>query len=176
MAKLKWGLIVGAILAAGALLLCLAPQKPMLTIGGTLPELRFKDLDGNDFFINRTRGKVLLLNFWATWCTYCKEELPYLEEIAKERASDGLVISSVLKDTNNVDLARRIRDDSALTFPIILDQKGDLFRAFGVAGLPFTVLVDRIGTIRFIHLGFARKDLDGYRKEITLLLEENLNP
>ncbi len=167
------------LLPLGALLLLalgfyfFVPRTAVLSVGQSIPEWRLKDLEGNDFFFNETRGKVLVLNFWATWCTYCREELPFLDDLAGEYEPQGLRVVSVLKDVNNFDLAREFRDERGLTLPILMDGKNELFKAFGVGGLPFSALIDRTGRIRYVHLGFDARDAGKYRAEIRALLEES---
>ena len=168
----KWLAVALVAVVIAVLVLSLAPRKTALGLGQSFPEIRLKDLDGNAFFFTDTRGKVLLVNFWATWCGYCLEELPHLERLRGDFAADGLIVATVLEDPNNLDLARDIRTRNSLTYPILLDERNELSRKFNVRGLPFSALVDRRGTIRFMHMGFSDKDVPGYRKEIRQLLEE----
>ncbi|MGE5549045.1 MAG: TlpA disulfide reductase family protein [Bacteroidota bacterium] len=168
----KWLLAALVAVLLAAFFLCLAPRKTFLGPGQAFPEIRLKDLDGNAFFYTDTRGKVLLVNFWATWCGYCVEELPHLERLWQDYADAGLVVTAVLEDPNNIDLARDIRARNALTYPILLDERGGLMGRFNARGLPFSALVDRRGGIRFMHLGFNEKDMPAYEKEIRQLLAE----
>lgn len=168
----KWLLPALAALAAVLLLLRLAPAGVTLGVGRRLPETRMQDLDGNTFFFANTRGQVLLIAFWATWCEYCLEELPYLERLQREYAADGLTVAAVLEDVNNLDLARDIRARNSLTYPILLDERRRLSGAFRVRGLPFSAIADKSGKIRFVHVGFNVQDLQTYSEEIRQLLEE----
>lgn len=168
---IRWLLPLCALLLLALGFYFFVPRTTVLTVGQSIPEWRLKDLEGDDFFFNETRGKVLVLNFWATWCTYCREELRFLNDLAGEYGPDVQVVS-VLKDVNNFDLARETRDRNTLTFPILLDGSNTLFKALGVNGLPFSALIDRTGRIRYVHLGFDARDAGKYRAEILALLEE----
>ena len=169
--QLKW-VLIAALLIAAVVFIVLQPQGKVLTIGDTVPDFRLKDLHGNDFFLNRYQGQVLLINFWATWCTYCRVELPYLDGFQRQYAVKGFQTVSVLKDTNNIDLALEINNQNDLSYPVLLDKDGSLFRIFGANALPHTVLVDRHGKIRFIHIGFNSKDTPQLEREINQLLQE----
>lgn len=165
-------LAVPLIIITIVLALLLGPKVTALAIGDQVPDFRLKDLQGNDFFWNNCRGKVVLVNFWATWCVYCREELPSLEEFNQKYGDKGLVTVSILKDANNIDQALKIKEGESITYPILLDKNEELFKRFGITSLPYTALVDHHGKIRFIHLGFAKNDLSKFEREIGQLLEE----
>ena len=168
---LKW-IIPAVVLVATLVALIFSGHPKVLTTGNAAPDFRLRDLRGNDFFSNRYQGRVLLINFWATWCTYCREELPLLEDFNRRYCAMGLQTVSILKDTNNIDLAMDISSKNSISYPILLDKDEELFKSFGAYALPQTVLVDRSGKIRFIHIGFNPKDEPLLEKEILRLLEE----
>lgn len=167
----KW-IVITVVLILVLVILIFLPQKKVLKIGDPVPDFRLRDLRGNDFFSNRYQGRVMLINFWATWCTYCREELPFLESFHQKYAVRGLQTVSILKDTHNIDLALEISAKNSISFPVLLDQDEELFQSFGVNSLPQTVMVDRRGNIRFIHLGFNPQDRPKLENEIIRLLEE----
>lgn len=171
---LKWIIIVGLIIAvAVAIVMMPPPNKEALAIGDNLPEFRLKDLEGNEFFSNQYKGKVMLINFWATWCTYCIEEQPELQRLSEKYGGEDFQTVAMLQDDNNIDYAIQLKDKSGVTFPILIDKSKKIFDIFGVGdNLPYTLLVDRSGKIRFIHAGFSAKDIQAYEKEILQLIEE----
>ena len=152
----------------------LAPVKTTLSVGQShTRDYGSRISTETPFSLPIPEVKSCSMTFWATWCEYCLEELPYLERLKQEYGARGLSVAAVLEDANNVDLARDIRTKNALTCPVLLDEGNRLSKNFTVQGLPFSVLVDRHGKIQFIHLGFAVKDVPTYEKEIRQLLEES---
>lgn len=122
-------------------------------VGDSIPLLRFKDVEGNDYFFNDFKGKVVLINHWATWCQYCLMELPYLEKIRKEYNREDLEIITILQDPENLDLAKDIIQDYELSIPVLLRDDNPVFTAIESIGLPYSILLDRKGKVRFIHRG-----------------------
>jgi thiol-disulfide isomerase/thioredoxin len=125
---------------------------------------RFVDLEGRPHRLLDWGGKVLLCNFWATWCAPCREEIPLLVAAKHKYAAMGLEIIGI-----GIDQAAKLRDFAAnfrVNYPILVSgpEAIDLLRALGNAAgaLPYSVLVDRAGRIAFRRLGAFRKDeLDG---------------
>jgi len=146
-------------------------REPFM-VGDSVPELRFKDVSGNDYFFNDFKGKVVLINHWATWCQYCLVELPHLEQFQSEFDSEDLKIVTLLHDAENLDLAKEIIQNYELTLPVLLADDNPLFDAVESVGLPYSILLDRKGKVRFIHRGFAPADIEKYRGELKYLLDE----
>jgi len=165
----RWILII-AIPIVILFILFSGTGEKVLTVGEYVPDFRLTDLSGDYFFLNNYRGKVILLNFSATWCTYCLEELPYLEDLKQKYSKRGLIVASVFKDHNNINLIRDIKEKNQLTFPVLTDRKGGVFNGFRVRALPCTIIIDRSSSIRYIHTGFLFDDLQKYEREISSLL------
>jgi thiol-disulfide isomerase/thioredoxin len=137
--------------------------------GGPTPSLALKDPDGRLHDLAEYRGRALLVNFWATWCAPCREELPSLErlrDILRGRPFDVLTVN-VAEGESRV---RRFLTDLPLGLPILLDRDGNAQRAWGVRGLPATFLLDREGTIRYWYLG----ELDWAQPKILRTVESLL--
>lgn len=141
------------------------------TAGRVIPELRFKDIDGNPYFYNDFKGKVVLINHWATWCQYCLIEMPHLQKLREKYSPEELEIITVLHDPENLDLAKDIRLNYQTTLPILLADH-PILNSIEASGLPFSMLLDRVGTIRFIHHGFTPADIKKYEDELNYLLGE----
>jgi cytochrome c biogenesis protein CcmG/thiol:disulfide interchange protein DsbE len=135
------------------------------------PHLQLNDVDGKEWNIADMRGKVVLVNFWATWCEPCVEELPFLNELAKRHAQGKLVILGV----NFKEPASRIRQFSAargLDYPILLDQSGEDFKQWAGTILPTTVLVDRNGKARWRSVGALDPSNESFRQTLERMLKE----
>jgi cytochrome c biogenesis protein CcmG, thiol:disulfide interchange protein DsbE len=137
--------------------------------GGPTPSLALKDPDGRLHDLADYRGKALLVNFWATWCAPCREELPSLErlrDILRGRPFEVLTVN-VAEGESRV---RRFLTDLPLGLPILLDRDGNAQRAWKVRGLPATFLLDRNGAIRYWYLG----ELDWAQPKILRTVESLL--
>jgi thiol-disulfide isomerase/thioredoxin len=117
------------------------------------------------------RGKVVYVDFWASWCAPCKQSFPWLGNLVHEYASrDFLVIGvNVDKDRGR---AERFLSETPADFAIVYDPKGDLATAYKVAGMPSAVLIDRTGHVRFQHAGFSEKQKGLYEEQLQTLLAE----
>jgi thiol-disulfide isomerase/thioredoxin len=116
-------------------------------------------------------GQVVLVDFWASWCIPCKAAFPKLDAMHRQWQSRGFAVLAV-----NLDEERRAADtflaDRPHSMPVLFDPKGTTAAAFGIKGMPSSVLIDRRGVVRFSHMGYTEKTLDQYRVEIVQLLDE----
>jgi len=126
-------------------LLGMAARPPR--VGGPAPEITLKDLQGQEVRLSDLRGKVVLLNFWATWCKPCKEEMPAMQVSYDKLRGQGFVVLAVneLEDTEKV--IEHIRSHGH-TFPVVMDHDNRVANRYGVVGLPASFLIDRQGIVR----------------------------
>ncbi|MCY4455073.1 MAG: TlpA disulfide reductase family protein [Chloroflexi bacterium] len=122
------------------------------------PDFRLTDLDGRVVMLSDFRGKTVVLNFWASWCPPCREEMPEFQALWDERGSEGsddLVVLAVnfLRD-DTVGAATSFIEGNDFTFPVIFDTtRGEVATRYGVRGLPATFFIDRNGIVRTTALG-----------------------
>jgi thiol-disulfide isomerase/thioredoxin len=121
-------------------------QAPAL-VGTRAPSFEGTTLGGDRFSLEANRGKLVLLDFWATWCGKCVAHLPHLQKISGEFADDLVVVGVNADDPDRADQVRRVLADAGCTFPQVLDTQGAIRRQFRVAGLPVLVLIDRKGIV-----------------------------
>lgn len=147
----------------------LAPSALALDSGKPMPELGLKDLNGQPVTAASLRGKVVIVDFWATWCAPCKEEMPVLQRLHAKYGKDGLVVVgvSVDKDLANV---RQFIKDMKLSFAILHDPDHAVTKRFAPPKMPSSYVVDRSGTVRFVHAGFHAKDAKALEDEVRKLL------
>ena len=118
------------------------------------------------------RGKVVSLDFWASWCTPCRRSFPWLDGLVRQFGKRDLVVLGINVDQNNA-LARQFLDETPAEFPIIYDPQGAIATTFKIMGMPSAVLIDRAGHIRFQHVGFSDSAKDEYESHVRQLLAEN---
>ena len=109
-------------------------------------------LSGDTMKLAGQRGKPVLINFWATWCGPCREEMPAMERLYAKHRARGFVLLAVSVDTNP-ELVKPFLQQHKLTFPVALDAKMDLANAYGVRALPASFLIDRNGYLAALALG-----------------------
>jgi peroxiredoxin len=139
------------ILSAVSLLIILAgllgmAGRPPL-VGSPAPEIALKDLRGQEVRLSDLHGKIVLLNFWATWCKPCKEEMPAMQASYDKLRDQGFVVLAVneLEDVEKV--AEHIRTHGH-TFLVVMDHDNRVANRYGVVGLPASFLIDRQGIVR----------------------------
>jgi thiol-disulfide isomerase/thioredoxin len=114
------------------------------------------------------RGKIVLIDFWASWCAPCREAMPQYEKLYSETSRDGFEIIAVNLDEDRED-AINFLAVHPVTFPIALDPAGLVPPTFGVIGMPSSYLIDRNGVVRLRYQGFKAKDLKALRDQIHKL-------
>jgi len=117
------------------------------------------------------RGKVVYVDFWASWCAPCKQSFPWLDSLVHTYGASNLVVIGVNVDKNR-DQAERFLNETPADFPIVYDPKGQLATVYKVAGMPSGVLIDRTGHVRFQHSGFSEKQKVLYEAQLQTLLAE----
>lgn len=119
-------------------------------------------------------GKVVYLDFWATWCAPCRESFPALRALEKKYANQGLVVIAVNVDEPRADIARFL-DWAKVDFLVLHDAGGALASRFDIKTMPTSYLIDRSGKLRYAHAGFRIKDVPSLEEKIQSLLTETGN-
>ena len=125
-------------------------------VGPTAPNFQLWDLNGNPISLAEYRGRVVLVNFWATWCGPCRVEMPAMERLYREFNRKDFEILAVSTDPQGVAVTRPFKESLGLSFPILHDSDFRVGVAYGARTLPITFLVDRQGMIR--HRIFGARD------------------
>jgi peroxiredoxin len=146
------------LLAAALALFVLAPRPAAAAEPRKAPAWRLKGPDGNDVSSDQFKGKLVVLDFWATWCPPCIREIPGNVALQKKYADAGLVIIGVSVDEAGAGTVRRFLDKHPVNYPIVLGSWG-MASGFGVTDqIPTTVIVDRDGFIRDRVVGYQAQD------------------
>ena len=134
------------------------PGKSSLPKLGTAAiDFNCQDPKGQTWSLDKVRGKVVLLRFWADWCPYCRYEMPVIEKYYRKLNKEGFLVLAVnVKQSPEVALAFTVQLD--ITFPVPLDPDGKMAKRYGVYAIPTNFLIDRDGTIREILIGEVFKE------------------
>jgi peroxiredoxin len=114
--------------------------------GQLAPDFAVQFADGRESRLSDWQGQPVVLNFWATWCAPCRDEMPEFVEVYGERQEEGLMIVGI-NAQESADQAAKFMAEYGITFPVALDSRGDVQQIYNVRGLPTTVFIDRAGRI-----------------------------
>jgi peroxiredoxin len=123
-------------------------QRGVVKAGDEAPNFRLRDMKGQMVALSDLRGKVVLLNFWATWCGPCRIEMPAMEQLYRAYPRKDFEILAVSTDAQGVAVTRPFQQENKLTFPILHDADFRVGLAYGARTLPMTIMVDRQGIVR----------------------------
>jgi thiol-disulfide isomerase/thioredoxin len=157
-------------------LLCLAGfpcAVAALEAGARVPELVAAPLGGTggDIRLDSLKGRVVYVDFWASWCVPCRQSMPLLDEMFRRFEPRGLTVLGVNKDVSVADAQRFLRR-VPVSFPLAEDREDRLARAFAVKAMPSGYLIDRKGVVRHVHRGFTAESGTLLAVEIESLLRE----
>ena len=138
---------------------------------GMAPDFTLKSQNGSNVKLSELRGQVVMVNFWASWCGPCRQEMPLLEELYQRYQGMGFSILGVNVEEDSAAAKKMLRDVS-VSFPILFDTKNEASRAYDVSAMPSTFMVDRDGKLRYLHKGYVPGVENEYQQEIRALIRE----
>lgn len=136
-------------------------------VGYRAPDFTLQTLSGESFTLSDQQGQPVVLNFWATWCPPCRAEIPFFQ--AASRKYNGQVIIAGVDDGEPADRVAPFVREMGITYPVPLDESGEISRIYRVSSLPETVFIDRNGVVQNIHLGIMNQAM--LEERIGQLLE-----
>jgi len=139
--------------------------------GQSAPDFVLKSSAGNNLRLSEYRGDVVMINFWATWCGPCRQEMPLLDDLYGRYERVGFTLLGVNIDDDSR-RAMKMIDELGVSFPVLFDESKDVSKLYAVEAMPVTVLVDREGTVRHVHHGYKPGYEEKYLTEIRSLLRE----
>jgi peroxiredoxin len=135
------------------------------------PDFTLRQLSGPNLRLAEQRGRVVLVNFWATWCGPCRVELPHLSRLHDKYRGSGFTLLGVNIDEDPA-VARALVGKMGLTFPVLLDSEKKVVGAYDLNAMPATVLIDRDGRVRHLHRGYKEGVEALYEQQVRALLKE----
>jgi peroxiredoxin len=156
--------------AAGLVLAACAGVASAIATGPA-PDFTLKSMDGPNLRLQEQRGRVVMVNFWATWCGPCRQEMPQLNKLYEKYRGSGFVLLGVNVD-DDARNAASVASKIGVKFPVLLDTDKTVSKRYELATMPSTVIIDRDGKVRYVHRGYRDGFEDAYEKQIRELLKE----
>jgi thiol-disulfide isomerase/thioredoxin len=140
-------------------------------IKGPAPDFTLKSRSGENVKLSELRGEVVMINFWASWCAPCRQEMPLLETLYKKYSDLGftLLAVNVEEDSSKADSLLR---DIPVTFPVLYDNTNKVTKLYKVVAMPSTIIIDRDGNMRYLHRGYLPGYEEEYKKQVSELIRE----
>jgi len=159
---------IAAMIAAAALALPALAANPT---GSPAPQFTLGSRAGQSVSLAQYKGQVVMLNFWASWCGPCRQEMPLLESIYKKYNRLGFTMIGVNVEPDS-NAANEWLKATPVSFPILYDKDSKVSKMYDVAGMPSTVIIDRAGKVRVLHRGYKPGDENEYLDSIRTLVRE----
>jgi peroxiredoxin len=138
---------------------------------GPAPSFTLTTLSGQPGGLSEYKGQVVLVNFWATWCGPCQQEMPLLDQMYKKYKPAGFTLIGVNVDKESP-AVKELLARKPVSFPVLLDPANQVSKAYHVDEMPSSVIIDRKGQIRYIHRGYKPGDENDYQDLIRKLIRE----
>lgn len=155
-------------------LLCLSVSSitHAVEVGQPVPDCQITSAIGSQALnIGAYRGKVVLVDFWATWCAPCEQSMPFFNSLRNELKDKGFEIVAINVD-EDMEETKRFLETHVVDYPVVMDPKGQCPSVFDVKAMPSSYFVDKTGKVRAIHLGYRQSDQEGLRKQVLDLVGE----
>ena len=163
---------LGALLALGIawVVVSAKPSLPPADVGAPAPDFTLPDLEGRERALSAERGKVVLVNFWATWCKPCEDEMPAMQRVYRDLQAEGFELIAVSVD-EGIEEVREFQERMGLSFPILHDPGKEAAARYQSFRYPESFLVDREGTLVARFIGPREWDTPAYRDRIRRLVQ-----
>lgn len=156
--------------AAAVLALAVAAPADALNRGSRAPDIGLRDTDGQLVRMSGLRNKVVLVDFWASWCRPCREEMPVLERLHQRYKDHGLVVIGVNIDRDESNMQGFLRR-TPVNFRIVHDGNHQVADRYNPPRMPSSYIIDKRGVVRHVHAGFRARDAAALEREVRALLE-----
>jgi peroxiredoxin len=148
-----------------------AADAATLQAGAPAPAFQLTSNAGKPVALADLKGQIVLLNFWASWCGPCRQEMPILEQLNRQYHAKGVALLGVNVEPDSAVAVNWLKA-TPVTFPILFDTDSKVSKLYEVEGMPNTVIVDRKGVVRYIHRGYSAGAENEYLNQIRALIRE----
>jgi thiol-disulfide isomerase/thioredoxin len=167
----RWAL-AGRLAGCGlAVILSGAASADAIAPGAAAPAFQLHSSGSADLSLSDLKGQVVLINFWASWCGPCRQEMPVLEQLYKKYKGAGFTLLGVNVEPKSAD-AEGFLKSTPVSFPILFDTDSKVSKLYEVSGMPSTVILDRAGKVRYVHHGYKPGEESEYLDQIRTLVRE----
>ena len=149
----------------------LAASQPTLLAGAPAPAFQLNSNTGKPVSLADLKGQIVLVNFWASWCGPCRQEMPILEQLNHQYRNKGVTLIGVNVEPDSAAATAWLKA-TPVTFPILFDVDSKVSKLYEVQGMPNTVILDRKGIVRYIHRGYSPGAENEYLDQIRALIRE----
>ena len=156
---------------AGAAALLLVTGAIAGVMNTPAPDFTLKSNTGSNLRLSEHRGEVVLINFWASWCGPCRQEMPLLSELHDKYKSLGFTVLGVNVEEDSSQ-AKKLLKEMPVSFPVLFDNNSTVSKQYDVVAMPSTVLVDRNGKMRYLHKGYKPGEEEIYLEMVRSLIRE----
>jgi thiol-disulfide isomerase/thioredoxin len=156
----------GSALAATLAVSSLVGASASMAPGFSLPSRA-----GDTVSLDKLKGQVVMINFWASWCGPCRTEMPLLDQMYKRYSPLGFTLIGVNVEPDSKD-AEKLLASLPVTFPVLFDKESKISKLYDVDAMPSSVFIDRKGNVRYLHKGYKAGDEGEYLNQIRALLKE----
>jgi len=158
----RWMAVVG---------LCVPLYGHAVSVNDKAPDFTLKNLQGTNLRLDEYRGKVVLINFWASWCGPCRQEMPLLDRIHQRYSDAGFAVLGVNVE-GTLAPAKETAERTHVTFPVLIDENQKVSGLYDLESMPSTLVVDRDGVVRYVHHGYKPGDEAKYLEVVKQLISE----
>ena len=162
---------IASLLAATALMFTVPNTAAGVAMSGPAPDFTAKTSRGTTLRLSELQGQVVLVNFWASWCGPCLQEMPHLNRLYERYSPAGFVLVGVNIDDDakvGLEAASRFK----IKFPVVLDTDKKVSSLYNMSGMPATIIIDKTGRVRFVHIGY--KPGSGVEESYERMIKELL--
>jgi thiol-disulfide isomerase/thioredoxin len=157
--------------AGAALLVPAASAAPSIAPGAPAPGFQLPSSGSGPLALSDLKGQVVLINFWASWCGPCRQEMPVLEQLYRKYKPAGFTLLGVNVEPKSGDALGFLKG-TPVSFPILFDTTSKVSTLYEVTGMPSTVILDRKGNVRYVHHGYKPGEEGEYLDQIRTLMRE----
>jgi peroxiredoxin len=151
--------------------LCIPLHANAVGVNDSAPDFTLKSLEGTNLRLEEYRGQVVLINFWASWCGPCRQEMPLLDRIHQRYSDAGFAVLGVNVE-GTIGPAKETADRTGVTFPVLVDENQRVSELYNLESMPSSVVVDRDGVVRYVHRGYKPGDEAKYLEVVKQLISE----
>jgi peroxiredoxin len=138
---------------------------------GPAPDFTLKSRDGSNIKLSELRGQVVMINFWASWCGPCRQEMPLLDQLYQRYQPMGFTLLGVNVEEDST-AADKVLKQIPVSFPVLFDSENSVSESYQVRAMPSTFLIDRNGNVRYLHKGYQPGYEEEYQQQIRELVRE----